>query len=82
MPAKPLLYGADWCKKTIAIQSYFKDHEVEYDYLNVEQSDDAMQAIQDMNRGKVRFPMVVIGEQKPMKNPSSEELDAALGQNQ
>ncbi|MGV3540371.1 MAG: glutaredoxin domain-containing protein, partial [Rufibacter sp.] len=51
MAAKPILYGADWCKKTVAIQSYFKEHEVAYDYINVEQSDDAMQAIMDMNRG-------------------------------
>ncbi|ALI98201.1 glutaredoxin family protein [Rufibacter tibetensis] len=82
MAAKPILYGADWCKKTIAIQDYFKTHDLAYDYINVEQSDEAMQAIQDMNRSKVRFPMVVVGEQKPMKNPSPEELDAALAENQ
>lgn len=78
MAAKPLLYGADWCKKTIAIQEYFKQHEVAYEYINVEQSEEAMQAIQDMNRGKVRFPMVVVGATAPMKNPSPEELDKAL----
>ncbi|KAA3439411.1 glutaredoxin family protein [Rufibacter hautae] len=81
MAAKPILYGADWCKKTIAIQDYFKMHDVAYDYINVEQSDEGMQTIKDMNRGKVRFPMVVVGEQTPMKNPSPEELDAALAGN-
>ncbi|MBA9075470.1 glutaredoxin family protein [Rufibacter quisquiliarum] len=81
MAAIPLLYGADWCKKTIAIQSYFQEHGVAYDYLNVEQSDAALQAIKDMNRGKVRFPMVVVGELPPMKNPSPDELTAALAQN-
>ncbi|MFC6997600.1 glutaredoxin family protein [Rufibacter roseus] len=80
MASKPILYGADWCKKTIAIQDYFKSRQVDYDYINVDESEEAMQAIKDMNRGRVRFPMVVVGEQKPMKNPSPEELDDALGQ--
>ncbi|WP_192823553.1 glutaredoxin domain-containing protein [Rufibacter sp. LB8] len=81
MSAKPILYGADWCQKTIAIQSYFKDHHVDYDYLNVEETDENMQAIKDMNRGRVRFPMVVVGAQTPLKNPSPEELDKALSAN-
>jgi mycoredoxin len=81
MPAKPILYGADWCKKTIAIQGYFEEKNIDFDYVNVEESDQAMQAIKDMNRGRVRFPKVVIGENTPMKNPSPEELDTALSDN-
>jgi mycoredoxin len=82
MPAKPILYGADWCQKTIAIQGYFEEKDIDFDYVNVEESDQAMQAIKDMNRGRVRFPMVVIGESTPMKNPSPEELDTALSGNE
>ncbi|AKQ46307.1 hypothetical protein TH63_12825 [Rufibacter radiotolerans] len=78
MPAKSILYGADWCKKTIAIQGYFEERDLDFHYIDVEKSEEAMQAIKDMNRGRVRFPMVVIGEGTPMKNPSPEELDTAL----
>jgi mycoredoxin len=50
---------------------------ISYDYHNVEKDPEAEQAVKDMNDGKIKFPMVVVGEKK-LKNPSIQDLNIAL----
>jgi mycoredoxin len=74
---RPLLYGTDWCPKTTGFKNYFQLMGIRYDYFNVEKDPDAEQAVKDMNGGKIKFPMVVVGEKK-LKNPSIQDLNIAL----
>jgi mycoredoxin len=74
---KPVLYGTDWCPKTTGFKNYFQLMGISYDYHNVEKDPDAEQAVKDMNGGKIKFPMVVVGEKK-LKNPSIQDLNIAL----
>jgi mycoredoxin len=74
---KPALYGTDWCPKTTGFKNYFQLMAIPYDYYNVEKDTQAEQAVKDMNGGKIKFPMVVVGEKK-LKNPSIQDLNIAL----
>jgi len=74
---KPILYGTDWCPKTTGFKNYFQLMGIRYDYFNVEKDPEAEQAVKDMNGGKIKFPMVVVGE-KQLKNPSIQDLNIAL----
>jgi mycoredoxin len=74
---RPILYGTDWCPKTTGFKNYFQLMGISYDYHNVEKDPDAEQAVKDMNSGKVKFPMVVVGENK-LKNPTIQALNVAL----
>ncbi|MDO1446800.1 glutaredoxin family protein [Rhodocytophaga aerolata] len=74
---KPTLYGTDWCPKTTGFKNYFQLIGIRYDYYNVEKDPEAEQAVKDMNGGKIKFPMVVVGEKK-LKNPSIQDLNIAL----
>ncbi len=74
---KPVLYGTDWCPKTTGFKNYFQLMGIHYDYYNVEKDPEAEQAVKDMNGGKIKFPMILIGEIK-LKNPSIQDLNIAL----
>lgn len=71
------LYGTDWCLLTGGFKTYFKRHDLSYTFHNIEEDKAAEEAVKEMNKGKIKFPMVVVGE-VVMKNPPIEELEAAL----
>ncbi len=79
MTTKPdvIVYGTDWCGLTKALRNYLDMIGLRFEYQNVEQNPQAETAVREMNGGKLKFPMVVVGE-KTMKNPSLEELNKAL----
>ena len=71
------LYGTDWCLLTGGFRAYLKRHDIPFDYHNIEQDAAAEEAVKAMNNGKIKFPMVVVGDQT-MKNPPIDELETAL----
>ncbi len=76
-PVRPRLYGADWCALTSGFRTYLDRKGIPFDYYNVEKDEAAADAVRVMNNGKLKFPMVVVGDRE-MKNPTLDELDAAL----
>ena len=71
------LYGTDWCPLTGGFRAYLKRNDIPFDYHNIEQDAEAEEAVKAMNGGKIKFPMVVVGDQT-MKNPPIDELESAL----
>ena len=74
---RPKIYGADWCALTGGFRTYLDRKGIAFDYYNVEKDSDAADAVRAMNSGKLKFPMVVVGDRE-MKNPTLGELDDAL----
>ncbi len=84
------VYGADWCPLTLGYRKYFSLQRLPCDFFDVEADAQAAQVVRVMNKGKLKFPMVVVGELvgywKPgdnavvLKNPGRAELEAALRQ--
>ena len=80
MKVKPKLYGAEWCPKTSGFRNYFQNEWIDFEYFDIESNAKAEQEVKDMNDGKIKFPMVVVGNFK-LKNPSIPELNKALKAN-
>ncbi|MEM1043867.1 MAG: cation:proton antiporter [Bacteroidota bacterium] len=74
----PAVYGAAWCPLTTGFRAYFDRQGIRHTFHDVEADPAAEEATRAMNEGKLKFPMVVVGDRE-MKNPTLEELDAALG---
>jgi len=87
--AKVQIYGADWCPLTLGFRKYLGVNQIPFELLDVEKDPQAEEADKAMNSGKLKFPMVVVGQVegywKPgdnaavLKNPRLAELEAALG---
>ena len=58
-------------------RTYLDRKGIPFDYYNVEKDADAADVVRAMNNGKLKFPMVVVGDRE-MKNPTLGELDDAL----
>ena len=71
------IYGTDWCPLTGGFKGYFEQRDIPYTYHNVEKDPEAEKAVRAMNAGKIKFPMVTVGE-RIMKNPPIDELENTL----
>ena len=87
---KVQIYATDWCPLSLGFRKYFLNTGIPFEMLDVEKAPQAEAAAKAMNGGKLKFPMVVIGEvgdywqpEAPatvLKNPRLAELNAALEQ--
>ena len=73
------VYGTDWCGLTQSFRDDLSSANVPFDYHNIERDSEAERRVTQINSGKRKFPMVVVGD-RALKNPAQEELDALLGE--
>ena len=74
---KVTVYGADWCGDTKRTLRHLDKLGVAYDYIDVEQDEQASRWVKQHNDGKERKPTVKIGEQV-FSTPGDQELESAL----
>ena len=74
------LYGADWCPDCRRAKSYLKDHQVEFEFIDVDLDKEATLKVETINNGKRIIPTIIIND-KPYTNPTNGELAAVLGIN-
>jgi mycoredoxin len=71
------IYGADWCGDTKRTLKQLDALGVAYDYVNIEQDEQAARWVKEQNEGKERKPTLKVGEQV-LSVPNEEELKSAL----
>ncbi len=74
------VYGADWCGDTQRTLMHLDSLGVAYDYIDVEQDEQASNWVKQQNGGKERKPTVKLGEQV-LSVPGNQELESALRAN-
>jgi mycoredoxin len=77
---KVKVYGADWCGDSKRTLAQLDSLGVAYDYIDIEQDEQAARWVREQNDGKERKPTVKLGEQI-LSTPSNEELETALREN-
>jgi mycoredoxin len=71
------VYGADWCGDTKRTLKQLEKLGVAYDYVNVEEDEQAARWVKEQNDGRERKPTLKVGEQV-LSVPNEEELKSAL----
>jgi mycoredoxin len=74
---KVTVYGADWCGDTKRTLRQLDDLGVAYDYIDVEQDEQASRWVKQQNEGKERKPTLKLGD-AVLSVPSDQELENAL----
>ena len=77
--SQPVLYGADWCLKTSGFRNFLQREWVDFTYYDVEKNEEAAQRVRDHYDGKLKFPVLEIGDVW-LKNPGMGELRDVLKQ--
>ena len=82
MTERVKVYGADWCGDTHRTLRDLKHAGVSYDYIDIDDDEEAERKVIEFNRGKRRIPMVEIasdgGDPVRLSVPSGSELERAL----
>ncbi len=73
-------YGADWCPDCRRAKAYLKEHNIQYDFTDVDLDQEATRRVESINNGKRIIPTIII-QGKTYTNPTNDQLDAALGIN-
>ena len=77
---KVKVYGADWCEDTQRTRQHLDRLGVAYDYVNIEEDEEAALWVREQNDGKERKPTVKLGAQT-LSVPDDAKLESALRDN-
>lgn len=71
------LFGADWCPDCRRAKSYLSDHQINYQFIDVDEHDWATDLVEEINNGKRIIPTLII-DGKPYTNPDNTTLKEVL----
>lgn len=74
------LYGADWCPDCRRAKSYLNNHNIAYEFIDVDLDKEATAKVESINNGKRIIPTVIIND-KSYTNPDKGKLASVLGIN-
>ncbi len=69
-----VMYGADWCGDCIRAKRWFDDNGVDYTYVNLEETPDAVDVVLERNKGVQRIPVIVFPDDSHLTEPSNDAL--------
>lgn len=72
--SKVEVYGADWCEDTQHTLRHLEKLGVDYEYINIEQDEEAARWVREQNDGRERKPTVKING-RVLSVPSDDELE-------
>ena len=73
------LYGAHWCPDCRRSKQFLGEHQIPYDWIDIEEDSEAEQLVIEKNQGKRIIPTIVFADGSFLVEPSNAELAAKLG---
>lgn len=71
------VYGADWCRDSLATRNHLDSLGVQYEYVNVDTDEQALHWVEQHNGGRRRLPTIDLAGQV-IAQPSERDLELAL----
>ncbi len=73
------VYGAHWCPDCRRSKQFLGEHQIPYNWVDIEQDKDAEQFVIETNDGKRIIPTITFADGSFLVEPSNAELAAKLG---
>lgn len=73
---KIIVYATTWCGDCRMAKRWLDQHGIAYDYINIEQDDEAAAYVMRVNRGMRTVPTIVFPDGSVLVEPSARELAA------
>src|SRR5712692_4983581 len=78
--AEPIMvYGTFWCPDCKRSKKFLGEQQIPYQWVDIEQDDEARQVVERINQGKRIIPTIVFPDGSFLLEPSNAELAAKLG---
>ncbi len=72
------MYGADWCGDCRRAKAWFAEHDVAYDYIDLEANPDEVERVLERNNGVKKIPVIVFPDDSHLVEPTNDELAAKM----
>jgi glutaredoxin-like protein len=76
--SKVTLYGTNWCGDCVRTRRFLREHQIEYDFINIDRDPAAEQFVLQTNRGMRSVPTVLFADGSILVEPSDEQLGQKL----
>ena len=73
------MYGTPTCGDCVLAKQVFSENNVDYDYIDISNDEEATQKAIKLNNGIRRIPVIVFEDQSILVEPNREELLSKLG---
>ena len=77
--SKILMYGTPTCGDCVLAKQVFAENNVDYDYIDISNDEEATQKAIKLNNGIRRIPVIVFEDQSILVEPNREEILSKLG---
>ena len=77
--SKLLVYGTPWCGDTIRARRILDNHQIPYEWIDINQSSEAAHVVEKINHGNRSVPTILFPDGSILVEPSSIELMKKLG---
>jgi glutaredoxin-like protein len=74
MMNKILIYGTRWCPDCLRAKQFFKQHDITYEWIDIEQDKDACARIEELNGGYKSVPTILFPDGSILVEPSNAAL--------
>lgn len=79
IPAEITVYGAHWCPDCRRSKMFLGEHQIPYNWVDIEEDDAAQRFVIEKNDGKRIIPTIVFKDGSFLVEPTNAELAAKLG---
>ena len=75
---KLIVYGASWCPDCHRSLTFLDEHQIAYDWMNIEEVPEAADLVVKLNNGMRIIPTIVFPDGSSMAEPSNKDLEEKL----
>jgi glutaredoxin len=77
--ARPVVYGAAWCPDARRSRKFLDDHDIDYQWVDIDENPQGKEYVKKVNQGKVVIPTIRFPDGSILVEPSNEQLGEKLG---
>lgn len=77
-PADIIIYGAYWCPDCRRAKQFLSEHQITYNWVDIEQDKQAEKVVLEKNEGKRIIPTIIFSDGVHLAEPSNAELAQKL----
>jgi mycoredoxin len=70
------MYATTWCGDCRLAKRWFDSHGIAYDYINIEEDDEAAEVVLKVNKGMRSVPTIIFPDGSVLVEPGPRELAA------
>jgi len=72
------MYGAQWCGDCRRAKKFFDDNGIDFTYVNLEETPEAVDIVLARNYGVQKIPVIVFPDDSHLTEPTNDELAAKM----